>query len=142
MKKPKLEKITRIKNRLRKLRDQIVRARDENRCQRGDRPCCTKRDSRGKTILHVSHIYPVGLYPWLEFDPDNCKLLCFWCHFRWWHIDIIGAAFWVASYLRGDRAHDIIRGAAHPIVVDRDFLYEKEAELLMYVDMMKAGGIA
>jgi hypothetical protein len=81
------------------------------------------------------------MYPWLEFDPDNCKLLCFWHHFRWWHIDIIGAAFWIAAYLREDRENRIIMGANTPVEVTRDFLYEKEAELLMEVEMLTEGGV-
>lgn len=142
IKKPKLEKISTIKNRLKKLRDGIVRARDENKCQKGDRPCCTKKDRRGKTILHVSHIYPVGLYPSLEFDPDNCKLLCYWHHFRWWHIDPIDACLWIFDYLRKDRADRLIQQALDPIEVSREFLYEVEADLLFAVALIRAGGIS
>lgn len=138
----KIEKVSTVKNRVRKLRDIIVRLRDSGVCQFGKRSCCTrKKYSRKKPIVHVSHIRPVGMFPWMEFDVENCKLLCYFCHFRWWHTDPLGASFWVASYLEEGRLLQIMESSDNPFKVTLDFLYEKEVEHMMTIKLLQLAGI-
>lgn len=132
--KRKPEKLSTIKNRLRKLRDGLARRRDENKCQHGNKPCCTKTDKKGRTILHVSHIYPVGLYPHMEFELDNVKLLCFFCHFFWWHKSPIDASNWIADYLSAQRYRKLLIMANNPVEVTREYLYEQETKLNLLKD--------
>lgn len=135
MKKPKLEKMSTIKNRMKKLVDQIVRCRDNGKCQKNVRPCCPRA-----TVLHSSHIYPVGVYPWMRFEPYNIKLLCYYCHFRWWHVDIITAAEWIHCYLAKDRWDYLSEMSRRlPMEITREDLYEQEAQLLMEIELLKAG---
>ena len=140
-KKVKQEKLSTIKNRLKKLVDFVVRTRDENKCQKGGEPFCLKTNKNGKVILHASHIFPVGLFPWMRYDPDNIKLLCYYHHFRWWHVSIIDAAFWIAQYLKGDRAHILLERSKNKVEMTRDELYNIEANLLFEVDNIKESNI-
>lgn len=68
------------------LRKQLIE-RDGYKCLR-----CGK-----KGVLHASHIYPVGLFRWMEFLLDNLKLLCYRCHFHFWHKDPVNAAIWYSQ---------------------------------------------
>lgn len=63
----------------------IVRIRDKETCQK-----CGKKDG----VLHCSHVYPEGTYNGLSANPLNMKLLCYRCHFFWWHKNIIEAHEW------------------------------------------------
>jgi 5-methylcytosine-specific restriction endonuclease McrA len=44
--------------------------------------------------LNLSHIYPRGQYPRLEFDPENVFIQCTKHHLMWWHKNPIEAAEW------------------------------------------------
>ena len=136
-KKPKQEKISTIKNRLKKLVSTVVRTRDNGVCQKGNLPCCLKTNKRGKVILHCSHIFPVGLFPWMQFVSDNVKLLCYWHHFRWWHVSIVDAAKWISSYLSKDRYNKLIAMSLDKVDMGRDSLYIMEANLLEEVEKLK-----
>ena len=63
----------------------IVKIRDKGICQK----CGKKGDA-----LHCSHVYPEGTYHGMSANPLNMKLLCFYCHFYWWHKDVIEARNW------------------------------------------------
>lgn len=54
---------------------ELVRLRDGERCRR----CANPFD------LQLSHIFPKGKHPKMEWDPWNVKLLCQHCHMDWWH---------------------------------------------------------
>ena len=71
-----------------KVAKKIVRIRDNNTCQR-----C----GRNYGALHCSHVYPEGTYHGLSANPLNMKLLCYHCHFWWWHKDVIEAKDWFAK---------------------------------------------
>jgi 5-methylcytosine-specific restriction endonuclease McrA len=63
----------------------IVRIRDNGICQR-----C----GRSQGALHCSHVYPEGKYHGMSAMVSNMKLLCFNCHFYWWHKNPIEANEW------------------------------------------------
>jgi len=140
-KKVKQEKISTIKNRLKKLVDFVVRTRDEGKCQKGGMPYCLKANKHGTVILHASHIFPVGLFPWMRYNPDNIKLLCYYHHFRWWHVSIVEAALWVSLYLPRERFGGLLDESKFPRQMNREELYNIEANLLMEVDNIKESNI-
>lgn len=39
----------------------------------------------------------------MEYDPDNVKALCFFCHIRWWHKNPIEAHEWLQEILPAKR---------------------------------------
>jgi len=84
MKMSKSEKKT-INGLLRKL----IYARDGERCLH-----CNKTER-----LQMSHIYPKGRYRRMEFDPDNLKLLCYYCHLQWWHKNPIESHEWLQTVI-------------------------------------------
>jgi len=58
----------------------------------------------GKTErLSASHIYPKGRYRSMEYEPDNLKLLCYYCHIHWWHKNPIEAKEWLANTISKKR---------------------------------------
>lgn len=57
--------------------------------------------------LQLSHIYPKGRYKKMEFDEDNLKLLCWHCHFGWWHKNPIEAHEWLKEILSAKRLRDL-----------------------------------
>ncbi len=71
-----------------KVAKKIVRLRDNNTCQR-----C----GRNTGALHCSHVYPEGSNHGMSADPLNMKILCFQCHFLWWHKSPIEAMEWFKS---------------------------------------------
>jgi len=141
MKKPKQEKLSTIKNRLKRLVDFVVRTRDEGKCQKGGEPYCLKANKNGTVILHASHIFPVGQFPWMRYDPDNIKLLCYYHHFRWWHVSIIDAAEWIKTHLDPDRYECLKMKASNKVMMGREALNNIEANLLMEVDNIKESNI-
>lgn len=92
MRKKKTEKKTKTNEWYRKecvkVAKKIVRIRDKNTCQR-----CGRTDG----ALHCSHVYPEGTYHSLSANPLNMKVLCFRCHYYWWHKDIIEAKDWFSK---------------------------------------------
>ena len=60
-----------------------VRKRDK-KCQK----CGSKKN------LHCSHVYPEAEFKHMSADPLNMKLLCYRCHFWWWHRNTMDAAEW------------------------------------------------
>ena len=72
----------------------LVIKRDKEECLR-----CGNTDK-----LHMSHIYPKGTYRRMEYDPDNLKLLCFRCHFYFWHRNPIEAKEWLDTVLTPERS--------------------------------------
>lgn len=65
----------------------IVRERDMGRCQKCGKPV------RGKNA-HTSHVKTKKRFPYLRFDLNNVKLLCYFCHMQWWHKEISEAWEW------------------------------------------------
>jgi hypothetical protein len=63
----------------------LCRLRDGEKCLK-----CGKTEN-----LQLSHIYPKGRYRKLEFDSDNVKLLCYACHFSFWHKNPVVAHDWL-----------------------------------------------
>lgn len=68
-----------------KVAKKIVRIRDNNTCQK-----CF----RNFGALHCSHVYPEGTYHGMSANPLNMKVLCFQCHFLWWHKNPLEAKDW------------------------------------------------
>lgn len=58
----------------------IIRKRDKDTCQK----CRKKVNTRNS---HASHVKTKGRHPYLRHDLSNVKLLCFRCHFHWWHLE-------------------------------------------------------
>lgn len=78
----------RLTDRLDELCLQIIRLRDDNRCQKCNK-FITGSDS------HPSHVVPKGRGAnWRRFDLINIKLLCTHHHLNWWHTHIVEAALW------------------------------------------------
>lgn len=71
----------------------LVRLRDGEKCLK-----CGKT-----TNLQLSHIYPKGSYRKLEFDSDNVKLLCWPCHFNFWHKHPMAAHDWLKLVVSKER---------------------------------------
>jgi 5-methylcytosine-specific restriction endonuclease McrA len=65
----------------------FVRKRDNYTCQR-----CLKQVTGYN--CHVSHVIPVSATLSLAYDPLNMKILCYFCHFHWWHKNPLEAAQW------------------------------------------------
>ncbi len=66
---------------------QLLITRDTEKCRR----CGTTEK------LQASHIYSVGSWKKLEYDTDNIILLCYRCHFHWWHKEPLAAAEWIKT---------------------------------------------
>lgn len=91
MPKSKKSKRKRLTDRLDDLCREVIRARDNNQCQR-----C------GKTIegsdSQMSHIIAKGNGASLRrFDLLNIVLMCGRCHLYWWHKEITEAGKWFAE---------------------------------------------
>ena len=65
----------------------IIRARDENECQK-----CGKYISGSNA--HTSHVIPKSYSLRMYYDILNLKLLCGNCHLRWWHKNPLDASEW------------------------------------------------
>lgn len=92
MKKTKLRKVSKKPTKkLKKLCDtlvkQIVKIRDNFTCQK-----CGKKVSGSD--CQGSHVIPVSAGNKLAFDEMNLKVLCYHCHFNWWHKDPTAADKW------------------------------------------------
>lgn len=129
-KEPKPEKIKTIKNRLWGYLKEIVHFRDNSECQYND--CSNK----GK-FIHLSHISPVGLFPWMTFDLDNVTLHCYRCHFMIWHKDIIASFHWWVNHVSAETVHWMYLRRLEKQATTREALYEKEIELLTHLEMIK-----
>jgi len=68
-----------------KLAKQIVKLRDLNVCQRCAKPW---------PWLHCSHVISDWKDTRLSVDPMNMKLLCYACHFHYWHKHPLNASIW------------------------------------------------
>lgn len=86
--KTKKQKITPLKNKLKKLVADYVKIRDGRVCQRCLKTIVSKND------CHASHVIPTSQSLYLRFNPINIKTLCSFCHIRWWHKDILEAYKW------------------------------------------------
>ena len=78
-----------LTDKLDKVCREIVRLRDDNRCQH-----CN--NSVVKSNAHCSHVIPKSRGNALRWDLINLKLLCFHCHINWWHKDPMEAYEWFA----------------------------------------------
>tara|TARA_Y100000310_G_C20505790_1_gene726343 strand:- start:80 stop:436 length:357 start_codon:yes stop_codon:yes gene_type:complete len=76
------------KTKLNKLVREFIILRDQ---------CCLKCGKSDR--LHASHIYPKGLYPKMQFDVENVKVLCHKHHLYWWHRHPIEADEWIKKTL-------------------------------------------
>ena len=62
------------RNKLQKVFNEWIRLRDKGLpCISCDRPMNGKK-------THAGHLYSVGFFPELRFDPDNCHAQCEWCN--------------------------------------------------------------
>lgn len=68
-----------------KVAKKIVHIRDKDICQKCEKP---------GNALHCSHVYPEGTYHGMSAEPLNMKLLCYYCHFFWWHKNPLEAKDW------------------------------------------------
>tara|TARA_A100001201_G_C3998601_1_gene173843 strand:+ start:123 stop:563 length:441 start_codon:yes stop_codon:yes gene_type:complete len=64
-----------------------VKDRDGYICQHCNKECSGRN-------CHASHILNVGTHKSFEIDPSNMKVLCSYCHLRWWHKDVLHATEW------------------------------------------------
>lgn len=53
--------------------------------------------------LQLSHIYPKGKYRRMEYDDRNVKILCYACHFHFWHKNPMEAKDWLSLVLPAER---------------------------------------
>jgi len=85
----KTKKLSRskLKKTLDKLVKDYVKQRDKYTCQH-----CHKTVSG--VSCQASHVFSVGSCPTLQFEPLNIKVLCAYCHLRWWHSSPIEASQW------------------------------------------------
>ena len=74
--------------RLDKLLMQAVRVRENMVCEH-----CKKKITSGGDA-HTSHIIPKGGNPSIRFELLNVLLLCYRCHWHWWHKEILDAGKW------------------------------------------------
>lgn len=65
----------------------LIRRRDENICQKCDKYV------EGSNC-HTSHVIPVSFSLRLAYDIVNLKILCYYCHRRWWHMNPLEATAW------------------------------------------------
>lgn len=93
----KSSKKTKAKRKERRLKTSEVRAivfeRDGNKCLK-----CGRTEN-----LQLSHIYPKGKYRKMEHDLLNLKILCYACHFHFWHKHPLEASEWLKSVLPSER---------------------------------------
>jgi hypothetical protein len=68
-----------------KVAKKIVHIRDNDICQKCGKP---------GNALHCSHVYPEGTYHGMSANPLNMKLLCYYCHYFWWHKNPLEAKDW------------------------------------------------
>lgn len=66
---------------------QIVYIRDKNTCQH-----CGKLVSG--INRQASHVHPVSGGSPLRWDPLNMKVLCYRCHFHFWHLNPAESGIW------------------------------------------------
>src|SRR3990172_8849531 len=86
---------------------QIVLIRDEFKCQK----CGVGvRTGRGRG-LEVAHLLPKGQYPALRHELLNVKLMCWNCHFNWWHKNPLEAWDWLRG-LNGENFVENLRWMA------------------------------
>ena len=76
-----------LEERLWNLCRRYIRLRDGNTCQK-----CGKRVSGSNS--HTSHVIPKSNGNILKYDDINLKVLCSFCHRRWWHKNPLEADAW------------------------------------------------
>lgn len=72
-----------------RVREQVI-IRDESTCQK------CKQLVLGAN-RHLSHVIPVSGSSLLKYDIYNLKILCYHCHFYWWHKNPLAARDWFAK---------------------------------------------
>jgi len=84
-----IKKSKRIKkrNKAEDIAKTYAKIRDNYTCQK-----CLKKVI--KHNCHVSHVKSKGAYPRLRCDPENLKVLCYYCHIHWWHKEPTEAGEW------------------------------------------------
>ena len=82
---------TKLKQDCLRLAKKIARKRDGYQCVR-----C----GRSKGRMHASHVIPVSHDERLAVDSRNIKVLCYRCHFQWWHLHPCEAGPWYRNKYR------------------------------------------
>jgi 5-methylcytosine-specific restriction endonuclease McrA len=90
--------VRKLKKKLMDLAKKVVKQRDKNICQK-----CGKYVEGSN--CHASHVIPVSAGHMLAFDPINMKILCFFCHLRWWHKNPLESADWFTAKFPERRAY-------------------------------------
>lgn len=83
-------KRSKLRKQLDELAALVVKNRDAFTCQR-----CQKKVSGGN--CHCSHVIPRSAGDALRWDTENMKVLCYFCHLRWWHKNPIAAYDWFTT---------------------------------------------
>ena len=111
--KPK-ERRKKLQEECEKLLVEYCRLRDDNTCQK-----CGKTHLQGRN-RQVSHVYNRTRDGRLKYDPVNVKILCWPCHFTWWHRHTYEAGAWFlgkfperAAYLDEQRLANMQLGTIH-----------------------------
>lgn len=119
----------RLKTRLWNLVREYVYLRDKSRCQWCLRP--VEGQNR-----HPSHVYGKKAYPWLEFEPDNVKTLCFHCHINKWHLNPLDGYTWFSAAFPDRYArlqalkmeqHKLLETELEEAIKDLEVLIEEES---------------
>lgn len=86
-KKPKKVSRKTLRKKLWDLCKIIIRRRDEHICQK-----CGKYVEG--TNCQTSHVIPISYSLRMAYDVVNLKILCYHCHFMWWHKNPLAAHEW------------------------------------------------
>lgn len=119
----------------------LCRLRDGNFCLKCERLGRKDKDDPNGVILHLSHIHPKGIYRGMEFEPDNVKLLCFKCHFHWWHKNPIEAGEWIKKVLP-EKRYERLKLMTQTYQGGKDFNMMKlyiESEIKKLIDTKRFG---
>lgn len=122
VKKPSRSK---LKKKLDKLVKDYVKIRDDHTCQH----CHKKVDG---VSCQGSHVFSVGSCPSLQFEPLNIKVLCAYCHLRWWHSSPIEATEWFKKTFpeRLEKLNDLKLQKNKLSTADLQDLIDKYTEIL------------
>lgn len=122
MKLPKVPKRKSIKALRKQLEDTValyVKLRDKHTCQK-----CGKQ-VEGKNC-QASHVIPRSAGNQFRYDPINLKVLCFHCHFNWWHKNPVKACEWFKEKFP-DRYEYLFGQPSQIVKLDREW-YESQIE--------------
>ena len=114
--------ITKLKQELKPLFRAYIRQRDKNTCQK----CGKKVYGRNS---HVSHVLPKDKYRSLEWDEENVKILCFYCH-QQWHLNPLESITWFISRFP-QRRLSLQHKKHHPLQLNEPIL---QAQIDYYKD--------